>query len=220
MSDQFTLDVVQASELKYAVERNGGTNADLKALSSGDMFAKILPILRGYGKVVVELLQKLGEVAFPGAMNFVAKEKFKLKKDGGICSYLGTNFTTWFLDKTETNVVLSTIGYGKLLQNAKDAIIIAFLGGETRAETSLAEVFHLMSVQANGEAGVLLINGWANIFFVRDFSGVLRVVSVRWLGCGWVVHAREVTDPGAWSGGQVFSRNLILESSVTATAQA
>lgn len=63
MSDQFVLDVVQAAEIKYAAERNGVTNADLKTLSSGDMFARILPILRGTGQVVVATATKAVEKA-------------------------------------------------------------------------------------------------------------------------------------------------------------
>lgn len=212
MSDEFTLDVVQAAEIKYAVVRNGGNNADIKVLSSGDMFAKILPILRGYGKVVVELIQWLGEVAFPGATNFVASEKFvKDTSETAVVkiSGFGSNFTTWFLGKTEANVAPSTIGYGKLLQWAKAAVILAFLGGDAPAETSLAEIYYLMSLQPKGEAGTLLTNGWANIFFVRDVNGLLRLVGVGWHDGGWCLIADEASYAGEWfGGGQVFSRKL------------
>ena len=212
MDDTFTLDVDQAREIKHAAKRNGATNADLKSLSSGDMFAKILPILRGYGEVVVKLLQALGEVAFPGATNFVAKDHFvKDTSDTATVKILdlGSNFTTWFIGKVEAKVAPSTIGYGKLLQWAKGTVILAFLGGETKAETSLAEIFHLMSLQANGGVSVLLTNGLANIFFVRDVSGVLRVVRVLWSGGGWYLGAFEASRASGWGDGvQVFSRKL------------
>lgn len=210
MSDTFTLDVVQAAEIKFAAERNGATNADLKTLSSGDMFAKILPILRGYGKVVVELLQMLGEVAFPGATNFVASEKLVQDTSDTATvkiSGFGSNFTAWFLGKTEANVSPSTLGYGKLLQRAKAEVICAFLGGETLAETSLAEIYHLTSLQPNKQEGVLLTNGLANIFFVWDVNGLLRLVYVYWYGGGWGWGADELSGVGGWRGGsQVFSR--------------
>lgn len=206
---EFTLDVVQAAEIKYAVVRNGGNNADLKALSSEDMFAKILPILRGYGKVVVELFQHLGEVAFPGATNFVASEHFI--KDTSVStkvkiSGFGSNFSAWFLGKGETQVA-PTIRYDKLLQWAKATVILAFLGGEVPAEMSLAEILHLTSLQPNGEAGALLVNEWANIFFVRDVNGVLRLVRVHWDGDGWSFYAYETSDVSEWDADdQVFSR--------------
>lgn len=211
-NDTFGLDVVQAAELKYAWERNGGNNADIKSLSSGDMVAQILPILRGYGKVVVSLLQNLGEVAFPGVTNFVASEKFIQNTSPEVAvkiSGFGSNFSNWFLGKTETNVAPSRIGYGKLIQRAKDAVIIAFLGGDSKAETSLAEIFHLTSLQPNGEAGVLLNNGWANIFYVCDKDDVLRRVYVFWFDGGWYFYAFPTTGEGEWiGGGQVFSRKV------------
>ena len=208
MSDKLTLDVVQAAEIKYGAERNGATNADLKALSSGDMFALILPILRGYGRVVVDILQKIGETNFPGAKKFVAKENFKLKKDGGICSYLGSNFTAWFMGKVEDDVAPSTLTYAKLTKNSKDDAIVASLGGEDKAKTSLVEIFHRISLQPNGETGSLLTSGWANIFYVEDVNGVLRAVDVYWRDDGWRVVANPVDGPDGWGADRlVFSRN-------------
>jgi len=209
MSDQFTLDVVQASEIKHAVERNGGTNADLKMLSSGDMFARILPILRGYGEVVVTLLQLVGTLVIPATKTqFVAKDKFKLKKDGGICYYLGDNFKSWFLEKIERAITEKTLCHHKLWQSSFDAPIIAGLGGETKVETTLTEMFSLMEKQKNGESGVLLTNGYANIFYIEDVGGILRAVYVSWSGDGWYVIADSVGTPYRWiGGGQVFSRN-------------
>src|SRR3989344_3216045 len=50
------LDVGQANEIKLAARRGGATNADLKRLSEGDMFAQILPVLRGFGTVVFSIM--------------------------------------------------------------------------------------------------------------------------------------------------------------------
>lgn len=52
--NELMLDVGQANELKLAARRAKATNADLKALSEGEMFARILPVLRGLGEVVVK----------------------------------------------------------------------------------------------------------------------------------------------------------------------
>ena len=46
MDNELMLDVGQANELKLAARRAGATNADLKRLSEGDMFAQILPVIR------------------------------------------------------------------------------------------------------------------------------------------------------------------------------
>ena len=53
MSDELMLDVGQANEIKLAARRAGATNADLKRLSQGDVFAQILPVLRGLGEVII-----------------------------------------------------------------------------------------------------------------------------------------------------------------------
>ena len=49
---ELMLDVGQANEIKLAARRAGATNADLKWLSEGDVFAQILPVIRGTAKVV------------------------------------------------------------------------------------------------------------------------------------------------------------------------
>ena len=65
-----------------------------------------------------------------------------------------------------------------------------------------------MSFQPNGELGVLLTNGWANIFYVLYANGVLRALIVDWDGGGWGVSALSVSDPRRWfDGSRVFSRN-------------
>lgn len=151
---------------------------------------------------------------------FVAKEKFVIntKRNAPVkISYLGDNFTAWFLSgdsKTEDPIMEQTLRYHKLRQFSVDAPIITELGGEAKAETALSEMFSLMEKQKHGENGVLLNNGWANIFYIKDGAGVLRAVCVYWRGGGWGVGAGSVGDPGRWPGGyRVFSRNSVLESS-------
>jgi hypothetical protein len=158
----------------------------------------------------------------------VAKEKFV--RDTGHkakvkISYLGDNFTAWFLSgkgKTEAPISEQTLRYHKLRKASVDTPIIAELGGEAKAETTLSEMFSLMETQGKGEDGVLLNNGYANIFYIKDQNGVLRTVIVLRRDDGWRVGANSVEDPFRWGDGcQVFSRNSVLESSEpSAPAQA
>ncbi|NUM25051.1 MAG: hypothetical protein HUU49_00330 [Candidatus Buchananbacteria bacterium] len=53
MGTELMLDVGQANEIKLAAVRAGATNTDLKRLSEGDMFTRILPVLRGLGEVTI-----------------------------------------------------------------------------------------------------------------------------------------------------------------------
>jgi len=155
------------------------------------------------------------------AEQFVAKTAFVLntKRRAPVkISYLGDNFISWFLrdeGKTENpprltdgQVAEQTLRYHTLQRSSVDTPIIAELGGEGKVETTLTELFSLMQKQKHGGKGSLLINGWANIFYIRDINGVLRAVSVSWDGGGWGVSAVSREGPIAWRGGRrVFSRN-------------
>lgn len=138
---------------------------------------------------------------------FKSDETFFSKSSGVKMVPHGSNFTAWFSGKVEEDVPTGDLVPFVLTQSAYDNEIIADLGGEEKAETTLAEIWRLMQRQANGEDGVLLTNGYANIFYVRDVNGVLRAVGVTWGDDGWLARAHALDDDG-WDGGdQVFSRN-------------
>jgi len=161
---------------------------------------------------VQSLLVSVGTVAVAATKKpFVAKDNFVVNTEESApmkISYLGKNFKEWFLKKTEAPFAGSTLTYGKLSHFSIDGPIIKELGGDEKAETTLTELFGLMEVQRNGKKGSLLTNGYANIFYVKDSSGVLRAVDVHWYDDGWGVGAVTVTDPDGWGGDdQVFFRD-------------
>ena len=194
-----------------------GTLLDLAkklAGEKGEETWKLLKhLLRGEVQVIKGLLiDWLGTAKTTATTEkFVAQKKFILKKDGGICSYFGDNFQSWFLagdGKIEDPLGEQVLRFGKLTRNSLDGPIIEELGGEAKAETTLTEMFDQMSKQSNREEGNLLTNGYWNIFYIRDINGVLRAVYVFWDDGGWYVNAFSVEDPIEWgAGGQVFSRN-------------
>lgn len=128
-------------------------------------------------------------------------------------SDFGDNFTGWFLKgkgKIEKSKGSTVLQYQDLKKSSLDKPIITELGGEAKAETTLTEMFHLMSLQKNGKEGALLTNGYANIFYTRDINRVLRAVRVRWDVYGWDVDAYSVDDPNGWpDGDRVVSRNSV-----------
>jgi hypothetical protein len=140
---------------------------------------------------------------------FITSDKFVVdtgKKARVKISYLGDNFRNWFFSKIDEPANEVILRYGKLMESSTDGPILAELSDT--AESTLPIVYALMERQSNGEDGALLINGYANIFYVRDVSDVLRAVSVRWFGRGWDVNAYSVESPYAWHGSpRVFSRN-------------
>lgn len=119
----------------------------------------------------------------------------------------GSNFKSWFTGKVEDDAPSGMLVPFTLTESAYDHEIIADLGGEDKVEVTLTEVWRLMCVQANGEKGALLTNGYANIFYVRDVSGVLCAVFVYWYDFGWFVDAL-VLDAFRWSvDSQAFPHN-------------
>ncbi len=175
---------------------------------------------------ILELVSTIAVSANTGKL--VAKESFVIntKRNAPVrISYLSDNFTAWFLHgdgKIEDPISDQTLRYATLREASMDGPVIEELGGEAKAETTLSEMFSLMVSQKHGEDGVLLNNGYANIFYIKDSAGVLRSVRAHWYVGGWDVHAFSVSFPSRWdAGGRVFSRNSVLESSETlAPAQA
>jgi len=163
-------------------------------------------------EIVKTILEFVGTVAVTlTAGKFIAKDNFvvNVNKNARVkISYLGDNFRENFLGKIENLVGDISLAYHNLKESSRDIPIISELGGEELVETVLGVVFSLMCQQPNGEDGVLLNNGYANIFYVRDKSRVLWTVRVRWIGGGWFVDAGSVGYPYGWGGGgRVFSCN-------------
>jgi hypothetical protein len=175
------------------------------------------------------LIDLIGTVTIAAtASKFIARDRFVVDTSHHAevkISAVWDNFTAWFLSgdgKIENPISKQTLRYGKLRKATVDGpIISSTLGGEKKAETTLTEMFSLMEKQKNGEDGVLLNNGWANIFYIRDRNGVLRAVYVYWIDDGWDVSARSVEYPARWNDGyQVFSRNSLKPLEPLAPAQA
>ncbi|MBI4094977.1 MAG: hypothetical protein HY435_02170 [Candidatus Liptonbacteria bacterium] len=142
---------------------------------------------------------------------FVARDRFvvNVRKTAPVeISRLGDNFKVWFLGKEEQPFGGSTLKYGKLSRSSVNESIIAALGSE-KVETTLAELFALMTAQKHCERGPLLTNGLWNIFYIKDDSRVLCAVYVAgWGGHGWSVDANSIASPSAWAADvQVLSRN-------------
>lgn len=160
---------------------------------------------------MVELLKNLGTVAIPATVeNFVAKDKFIVNTDKSALvkiSFIGHNFSKWFLGKIEKPKTETTLRYAKLVKPSVDGLILAELG--KKHETALGDIYSLMEKQRDKESGVLHTNGRANIFYVRDIDKALRAVRVLWVGAGWDVSAYWFNHPNAWfDNDRVFSRNF------------
>ncbi|HCP08387.1 MAG TPA: hypothetical protein DIT25_01140 [Candidatus Moranbacteria bacterium] len=152
------------------------------------------------------LLESIGDVKISATLDLTVRDHVvNIREKRNL--YTGDNFEKWFFGK-KIKPISEFVQYYKLRKGSVDDSILAELGGEAKAETSLGELFALMEMQVNGENGALLTNGYANIFYIKDVDGVLRAVNCLWNGDGWNLSAYEVDYPDEWSAGsQVFSRN-------------
>ena len=141
---------------------------------------------------------------------FVAKNHFVLNIEPSAdvrISYLGETFRMWFLEKVEESFPGSTLSYGNLSRESADEYIVAQLGGERKAATTLGELFSVLRSQKNGAGVPLLMNGFANVFYIRDTSASLRVVYAYWGDAGWRVKARSIANQDTWDErDRIFSR--------------
>ena len=188
------------------------------------------PALKQFLVKLQFLLTPVGTIKVLPTEKFSASDFFKVNtaKNASVkTSHLGDNFKAWFLGKTKERTSASeavpgdgpyrtpgatevALRYYTLNKRSVDGPIIAQLGGVAKAETetSLAEIAACLQKQASGEPGMLLTNGYANIFYVRDSVWALRAVNVDWYGDGWSVYADSVEHPNDWSAGsRVFSRD-------------
>lgn len=163
-------------------------------------------------KIISDLLELIVTVNLPAVDSFRARDHFKVDTSGEVrIGWIGDNFCQVFLSgdgRVETDVPEATLNVYRLLKSSLDGPIIAELG-EQIAEITLAQMFELLKRQGCGQQGVLITNGYTNVFYVRDAKGVLWAVGCLWVsGCGgWDVFAYSITDPDRWSGGlQVVSR--------------
>ncbi len=225
----------QASQVLKLIDDQDPSNEDLQAFIGSGLICDFFEAKRrgkkitremqrkAFGLEVIELQVKILELVEPKIVipatteKFVAKDNFVVntgKKSKVKISYLSENFQEWFLGKTEEPRPSEKIifCYNKLLVSSVDGPIISELGGEEKVETKLSQVYYFLSQQPNGEVGVLLTNGWANIFYVRDKDGKLCAVYAPWCGAGWRLYALSVDHPLRWLDGDfIFSPQFLSE---------
>ncbi|MDD3531354.1 MAG: hypothetical protein PHV99_02070 [Candidatus Pacebacteria bacterium] len=155
-----------------------------------------------------KILSLVTTVKVSAVDRFIVAEKFRIGETDGVkIGWVGQNFKDIFLGKTEEDVPEATLRIHQLEQASLDAPITGELGDT--AKTFLANLWELLRRQGHGQEGKLLVNGYANIFYIRDANNGLWAVNASWHADNgyWDVEADSVTDPNGWrAGSQVVSR--------------
>jgi hypothetical protein len=146
------------------------------------------------------LLEAVDTATIPAsAQPFAVRDQFE-RPAGVKFSTVWNEFKKRFYGKVEGPSPEARMRKYRLLAITPDAPIIAELGGEAVVETTVSAAFWLVGRQGRGQPGILQINGYANIFYVRDQKGILCAVRIGWDEEGWVIDAISVDDPLAWNG--------------------
>lgn len=159
-------------------------------------------------KVRVRILKLVTTVHVCGAKRFVARGAFGKDNPAGIKFYLWGDFSNNFLDKIEEDIPAGELAIYTLTKGSVDGPIREELTSAYE-ETKLAYLYELVSRQPNGEAGPLLTDGGANIFYIRDAKGQVWTVRAYWGSAHreWVLRAYSVANPVEWfAGNQVVSQ--------------
>jgi len=164
---------------------------------------------KNWGLKLLSLVGSTSEIFFsvPGG-KFAVSDHFKAGSAEVEISYIGDNFKNRFLGLVEGKSDAVCFSFYNLLKHSVDQPIIQELGGESKVVVTARLLWELLKTQNNGQSGILLTNGYSNIFYICDSFGVLCAVFVRWFGSGWVVDTYSVMDSDGWYPGyRIFSRN-------------
>lgn len=123
-------------------------------------------------------------------------------------SYCRDGFCEWMLGLERQPPVKKKIRWFRLLRESNYDLIISKLGGEQKAETAPSIILELVRRQKSGKTGVLLVNKFENVFFVRDTKNVLRSVYIFRCDKKWIMCCGRTEYPGRCSAKRrVFSSN-------------
>lgn len=172
MYDTFTLDVDQASELKHAAKRNGVTNADLKKLSSGDMFAQILPFLHGRAKIVITSVFHIVDTVKVDAQKAAVMGDEYLKS-AKVRDFFGDQ-SDWF-DMEVPETVEAKLVVRMIEQQTSNEQVLEELG--EHAEINLSEMRGFLL--ENLRAFKAYNSREAFNFYMRDKHGKLRLMHAQ-----------------------------------------
>lgn len=139
------------------------------------------------------------------------KEQFKVGKNN--ISYIGYNFNNWFGEMELDSEKILT--HSKILE--KDMNDEEILKELKPKEVKIGDVLATLDTLNKNEV---------NIFYVKDYEGVLHTVYAHWYDDGWYVNAVSVSNPNAWhAGSRIFSaipfdtQNQTLSPSDTMTLE-
>ena len=117
---------------------------------------------------------------------------------------LGDNVKDFFSRQLEEDIPAIQLTIHRLEKDSTNKLILDELG--PKPEISFAHFIGLIQNQAKGQEGLLLVNKYANVAYIRDKKGNLWPVYAYWVAVHghWYVLAYPMKDKDEWSAGCHF----------------
>ncbi len=153
-----------------------------------------------------DLLEFVATATLDPIDRFSVAEVIKNGKIGDVKFWFGSNFQRVFGSLEETDIPATTLKFHRLKNGSVDGPILEDLGGAKQIKAFVAYIFSLCCRQGQGQEGVLLTNGYANIFYIPDPNDpeTYWAVSCSWNSSygRWYVGADPVTYLDKWRAGR------------------
>ena len=130
---------------------------------------------------------------------FVAIESFTKSNTRVKFGYIDERILKLF-GSIQEDTPTGALAVHRILCASHDPDIMVAMGPQSRRFTKLGQFYQALEVQGQGQAGPLLVNGYANIAYVLDENGAPWAVSAYWgAGSGgWRVSVGSVASRLEW----------------------
>lgn len=214
MSDKFTLGVGLAHEFEMAMNRAGKWNSALvKRMCEGDRLSHIREYLLGLAEIKeIKHFRLIKGNIMVRTEAFVRDTFFSGNGPAKLYLWKGFEAQVFPAIPEVVSAFEGSLMKTELTKYMYNSEILKELGCERAlfSPAKFAAVIHdLITRQPKGEEGTLLVNGYANIFYVWLGDGPVIVVDVHWRANTdhWHLLVRSLGGDG-WGGGRcVFSRS-------------
>lgn len=195
------------ADLCHKADKNEQLRKALKKLVN--MNPKALATFLGKMQMVFgRLFRVISDISLEATEIFKTRDFFKTKDKGGIFAYVDGDIFNYFDDVVKNSPAKELSSYEFTEDITEENIIGDAKAGDIYEEVDLAHIKQICERHIVKGEKLLLEDGKANLFWIRNKKGGLCEVSVCLVSGGWNVHANDFDASRKWdAGSRSFFRN-------------
>ncbi|MEJ0001648.1 MAG: hypothetical protein WDN09_00435 [bacterium] len=164
--------------------------------------------ITGVSEISGRLKRAVSGISLEATESFNTKDFFKTKDQGGIFVHVDGDIFSWLETEVKNSPAKELASYKFTEDITEENIIGDAKAGGIYEEVDMAHVKQICERHIVGGEKLLLDNGYANLFWVRNKKGALCGVCVYWNDDGWDVFVVEFRASFEWrAGDRSFFRN-------------